>query len=93
MNVHDLSPSNLILLKGFLDMKLNLGFKNIFNLNLLLSYKVITPYEIKDLKFQEDMYTTDITIKTVSFKRVALELHERRIRAKLKYLETWEFML
>ena len=55
---------------------MNLGFKNIFNHNLLLSYKVITPYEIRDVKFQEDMYTTDITIKTVSFKRVALEVHE-----------------
>ena len=41
---------------------MNLGFKNIFNHNLLLSYKVITPYEIRDVKFQEDMYTTDITI-------------------------------
>ena len=54
---------------------------------------MITPYEIRDVKFQEDMYTTDITIKTVSFKRVALEVHESRIRAKFKYLETWEFIL
>ena len=74
-------------------MEVNLGFKNIFNHNLLSSYKVITPYEIKNVKFQEDMYTTDITIKTVSFKRVALEVHQSRIRAKLKYLETWEFIL
>ena len=68
-------------------MKLNLGIKNIFNLNLLLSYKVITPYEIRDLKFQEDMYTTDITIKTVSFKRVALEVHEEEFVLSLNILK------